>query len=98
MFPAETEGFDQLLDLVEKLVANYNRDLAGGIERVDRLLIEAGDGHRESSLTIRLSELIVNVQGAAKAQVAYLVGMAKADALDLLGETRQALELVDRHV
>ncbi|MCZ6675493.1 MAG: hypothetical protein O7C75_21405 [Verrucomicrobia bacterium] len=34
----------------------------------------------------------------AKEQVAYLVDMAKADALDLPGESRQALELVDRHV
>jgi len=27
-----------------------------------------------------------------------LVDMAKADALDVLGETRQALDLVDRHI
>ena len=30
--------------------------------------------------------------------VAYLVDMAKADALDILGENHQALALVDRHV
>ncbi len=29
---------------------------------------------------------------------ACLVDMAKADALDLLGETRQSLDLMDRHV
>jgi len=56
------------------------------------------DGQRESPLTIDLAGLVENVQGAAKEQVAYLVDMAKADALDLLGETRQALVLVDRHV
>lgn len=37
-------------------------------------------------------------EGAAMEQVAYMVDMAKSDALDLLGETRQAFELVDRHV
>ena len=41
---------------------------------------------------------IESVQGFAKEQVAYMVDMAKADALELLGETRQAFELVDRHV
>ena len=47
---------------------------------------------------IRLAGLIENVQGAAREQVAYMVDMAKADALDLLGETRQSFEFVDRHV
>ena len=42
--------------------------------------------------------LIESVQGVAREQIAYMVNMAKADALDLLGETRQAFELVDRHV
>ena len=31
-------------------------------------------------------------------KVAYLVDTAQADALELLGETRQALDLLDRHV
>ena len=45
-----------------------------------------------------LAGLVEAVQRVAKEQVANLVDMAKADALDILGETRQALELVDRHV
>ena len=55
-----------------------------------------GRGHLP--LTIDLAALIENVQRPARAQDAYMVNMAKAEALDLLGETRQALELVDRHV
>ena len=43
-------------------------------------------------------ELIENAPGAAREQVGYRVDLAKAEALDLLGETRQAFELVDRHV
>ncbi len=92
------EGFNQLLALAEKLVGIYNEALAGDIERLESLLIETGDGQDESPLTIGLARLIENVQSAARAQVAYMVDMAKADALDLLGETRQAFELVDRHV
>ena len=80
------------------MVDIYNEALAGDIERLENLLIAAGDGKSECPLTIDLVGLIENVQGAAKGQVAYLVDMAKADALDVLGETHQAFELVDRHV
>ena len=47
---------------------------------------------------IDLAASIENVPGAACEQFANHVDMAKAHALDLLGEPRQALELVDRHV
>ncbi len=69
---------------------------AGGC--LGRLLIETREGQDETPLTIDVAGLIESVQGVAKEQVAYMVDMAKADALDLLGETRQAFELVDRHV
>ena len=92
------EGFDQLLVSVKKLVDIYNQSLAEDIERVDKLLDGPGDGHDESPLTLDLARLSENIQAAAKGQVAYMVDMAKADALDLLGETRRAFELVDRHV
>ena len=98
LFPTVAEGFDQLLDLAEKLVGIYNEALAEDIERLERLLIETGDGQGKSPPTISLAGLIENVQGAAREQIAYLVDTTKADALDLLGEIRQALELVDRHV
>ena len=98
LFSEVSDGFDQLLALVEKLVNIYNEALAGDIERSERLLIEPGEGQNQSPLTIDLAGLVETVQGSAKEQVAYLVDMAKADALDLLGETRQAFELVDRHV
>ena len=72
--------------------------MAGSIERVDRLLNETGDEQTASRLKIELAGLIENVHGAVKGQVAFMVDMAKADALVLLGENRQAFELVDRHV
>ena len=91
-------ALDKLLALVEKSVNIYNEALAGDIERSERLLMEPGEGQNQSPLTIDLAGLVETVQGSAREQVAYLVDMAKADALDLLGETRQAFELVERHV
>jgi len=98
LFPAVAEGFDQLLELMAKTVGIYNDALAEDIERLETLLNETGDGQDEPPLTIDLAGLTENAQLAAGAQIAYMVDMAKSDALDLLGETRQALELVDRHV
>ena len=98
LFPEVAEGFAQLLASAEKLVDIYNEALAEDVERLERLLMEMGYGQDESSLTIDLAGLIEDVQGAAREQVAHMVDMAKADALDLLGETRQAFDLVDRHV
>ena len=40
-------------------------------------------------LTIYLMDLTEQIQNAAKAQAAYMVDMADADALDLLGETHR---------
>ena len=98
LFPAVAENFADLLALAENTVDIFNESLAGDIECLERLLIETGDGQDESSLTIDLAGLVENVQGATKGQAAYLVDMAKGDALDLLGETRRAWELVDCHV
>ena len=92
------EGFDQLLTLLEKLVGIYNEALAEDIERLERMISETGDRQDESPPTINLAGLLENAQGSAKEQVSYMVDMAKAEALDLLGEPRQAFELVDRYV
>ena len=63
--------------------------LAGVIERPEELLNETDNGENESPLTIQLAGLMENVQVAAREQVAYMVDMAKADALEMLGETKQ---------
>ena len=72
--------------------------MAENIERLERQLVETGDRQDGSPPTIDLAGLIESVQGVAREQVAYMVDMVKADALDLLGETRQSFELVERHV
>lgn len=98
LFPTVVEGFDQVLAFTEKTVGICNEHLAEEIQRLVRLLDERKDEELPSPLTIDLAGLIDNVREAAKEQVTYMVDMAKADALDVLGETRQAFELVDRHV
>ena len=98
LFPDVAKGLDQLMVSAEKLVGIYNEALAENIECQGRLLIETREGQDETPLTIDVAGLIESVRGVAKEQVDYMVDMAKADALDLLGETRQAFELVDRHV
>ena len=77
------------------MVGIYNEALARGIERMERPLIGTGDGQDESSLTIDLAPLIETFQVSAGQQVAYLVDTAKSEALNVLGEARQAWELVD---
>ena len=48
--------------LVEKLVGNYNEDLADSIERVEKILGETREGHQPPRLTIDLPELIESVR------------------------------------
>ena len=93
-----SQGFDDVFALVEKVINMFNESLAEDIERLECLIVETGDGREEARLAIDLAGLMESAQEAAKEQVAYLVDMAKAEALDLLGETRQVLELVDRYV
>ena len=88
LFPAVAEGFDDLVASVEKTVDIYNDALAADTERLGRLLSEIGDRQDESPLTIDRTGLVEAVREAVADQVAYMVDMAKAEALDMLGETR----------
>ena len=98
LFPTVAEGFDQLSALVENTVDIYNEALAGDIERLEVLLDGTRHGQPASPLTIDLADLIGKTDASANEQVVYLVDMAKADALELLGETEKAVEMIDRHV
>ena len=98
LFPTVAEGFDNLLALVEKTVGIHNEHLAEEIERLEKLLIEKGYGQDESPLTIGLADLAELIARLATSQIAYLVDMAKADALDMLGENQKAFQVVERYV
>ena len=81
-----------------KTIDIYNESLAWEPDYLARLVVETKDGQDEPPLTIDPAPLIEGVEGAARKQVAYFVDMAKANALDVLGENRQALELVERYI
>ncbi len=81
-----------------KTVDIYNESLAAEPDYLARLVVETKDGQDEPPLTIDLAALIEGVEGAAREQVAYLVDMAKANALDFLGEPENAVKMVERYV
>ncbi len=88
----------QLVEHAEKLVNVYNRDLVADLELLDRA-VDGDDAQRSVTRhTIDPSNLLGKTEGAATDEAGYLVDMAKAEALDMMGETRRAVQLVDRHV
>ena len=82
---------------MEQIVDLYNEDLACNTDRLERDGDGVGDGRNANQLEIDLAELIEQIQTVAAEQVTYMVDCAKADALDLIGETREAFKLRDRY-
>ena len=83
----------------EVLFPDLVRSLAELIKYVEELVATFNDevaGKPEDKIDLEALR-----QGAGKAvvqQIAYLVDMAKAEALDAMGEDREALELVERYL
>ena len=50
------------------------------------------------STQVDLAGSIENVQRAANDPSTYPVDVAKAEALDMMGETEKTVQLVDRHI
>ena len=94
LFPGSAHALPQLVEQAEKLVDLYNRDLAADLELMDN----TADGHdgqgSEDRHTIDQSNLRSRTDGAATDQTAYLVDMAKAEALDVMGATERAVAIV----
>ena len=98
LFPGSAHALSQLLEQAEKLVNVYNRNLAADLELLDRAVDGSDAQGSENRHTIDLSNLRGRTQGAATNQAAYLVDMAKAEALDQMGDTQAATDLVERYV
>ena len=92
------EGFNELLDLVEKTPYIGIEHLAREIEDLERLLIETWDEQDEFPLAIDLTGLIEDIQGAAREQVDYILDMAQAGALEIVDAGKKSVELRDRLV
>ncbi len=97
LFPDSARGLDALVTFGDKLINIYNESLATGIDEARRALND-GPEEQKSSLTIDVVELTKRTCEPAKDQMAYLVDMAKAEALDLMGEAGKGLTLVERYV
>ncbi len=81
-----------------KLIGMYNRDLA---RRLDRLMapLPKGDAQKSTEpFSLNASTLDGLAEEAANPQAAYLVDIAKVEALDTKGENQKAVQLLDRHV
>lgn len=98
LFLESAHALSQLVKQAEKPVGGYNQNMAAEFELLDST-IEGSDARgSENRWSIDQSNLYKSTQRAATDQAAYLVDMAKAEALDAMGETERAVQLVDQHI
>ncbi|MDA1219162.1 MAG: hypothetical protein O2909_06955 [Chloroflexi bacterium] len=98
LFPGSSHALSQLVEQAKNLVNLYNRNLVAGLELLDSAAVGSDAQGPENQHTIDLSILQGRTKGTATGQAAYLVDMAKAEALDAMGETDKAIQLVDLYI
>ena len=98
LFPKVAQRFEELVDHTERLVNLYNRNLAEELDRLAALLPDGESEQLNAPFVLDVSPQGGATQRAGNHQVAYLVEMAKVEALDAMGENRKAVELLDRYV
>ena len=84
----------------------FNDGPAWQLEHYERIVMAEGsqskDGESEqpgrSGYQVELEELKAASKERARGLSAYLVDMAKAEALDLIGDHRASIEVVERHL
>jgi hypothetical protein len=97
LFPSRAGDFAKLVKCIEELVEGYNQDFANEPE--------PRTGSSQQGLpVIKPSNLIDGaalekaVSPGARQHIGFFVDMAKAEALDAIGEQQRAVELMDQHV
>jgi len=98
LFPQAAHGFEELIGYIERLVDLYDRDMAEGLDRLIALLPKGDSQKTVESFSLDVSDLDELTEKPAKHETAYLVDMAKVDALDRMGENQKAVAILDRHV
>jgi hypothetical protein len=97
LFPAHTRSLAGLVHVVEELVAGFNEAFA--VESVQETGTPPDDLEAtESPTVVDIVALKEAVAPAALQHTAFLVDMARAEALDALGENRASVAIVERHV
>ncbi len=92
------QGFEELVGYIKKLVDLYNRDLADGLDHLMAITPKGDSQISVDSFSLNVSTLDGLTEKPAKHDAAYLVDMARVEALDTMGEKEKAVELLGRHV
>ncbi len=92
------EDFQELVGYIERLIGLYNRDLANGLDSLMAIIPEGDSQKAVEPFSLDVSILDHLTEKPAKHDTAYLVDLAKVEALDTMGESRKAAELLERHV
>ena len=98
LFPQVAEGFQELVGYIERLVDLYNRDLAEGLDSLMAILPEGTSQKSAEPFRLDVSTLDGLTVKPGKQDAAYLVDMARVEALDTMGEKEKAVAILDRHV
>ena len=98
LFPQVAQGLEELMGYIQRLVDLYNQHLAVGLDRLIAILPEGDSQKSIEPFRLNVSTLDGLTERPAKHEAAYLVDMAKVEALDTMGENQKAVELLDRHV
>ena len=86
-------------DGVELLFPDLDRSLADLTKHTEELITSFNDQViKKSKDKINIEALLQDADKIASERVSYLVNMAKAEALDAMGENRAATELVERQL
>jgi hypothetical protein len=96
-FPAVAEEFARLIGCLEELVEGYNEDFANELGQETSLAPEGLEAAKRSSL-INTAALDKDVPPGARQHTAFLVDMARAEALDAMGENQAAVSIIERHI
>ncbi|HZA25841.1 MAG TPA: hypothetical protein VFA32_25140 [Dehalococcoidia bacterium] len=97
LFPSKASDFARLVNCVEELVEGYNEDFANEFGQETGPAPEGLESANPPSF-IDNAALKEAVAPAARQHTTFLVDMAKAEALDAMGESQTAMELIDGHV
>jgi hypothetical protein len=98
LFSKVGEGFGDLVEYIEGLSDLYNRNLSEGLDRLATLATKGDSGKSTEPFCLDLPALENLVAKPGKHRIAYLVDMAKFEALDTIGENQKAVESLHRYV
>ena len=93
-----SEQFQQVLQAIEASVELFTDTIGQDFERDSRLGLNQCLEAAKSSYDIDLATIKGNVAQFSGEKMTYLIDMGKAEALEYLGDFRQAVDLVEGHL